>query len=259
MIARRAVLSRLLPRVAAILLCACLVASAAAAEQRAPSTRELVLPSLAPLVKRILPAVVTLQTTRRLVTEWLPIDPLAGFPDAPLTRDVETFGAGVIVDADLGLVVTSNHVIDKAETVTATLSDGRHVEARILAADPDDDIAALRISASGLTAVNLGETASLEVGDFVLAIGDALGVGHSVTFGIVSALHRSCPGIKNADLIQTDAMIDQGNSGGPLISLRGELVGINVARIGRGSGSGGFGFALPTSVIRTILASVRPD
>ncbi len=244
---------------AAILLSVWVLAPGARGEEQAPSARELMLPSLAPLVKRILPAVVTLRATRTLVTEWQTIDPMAGFPEAPFTREVETFGAGVIVDADLGIVVTSNHVVDKAATITATLSDGRHVEASILVSDPDDDIAALRVPAGGLTALSLGETASLEVGDFVLAVGNTLGVGHSVTFGIVSALHRTCPGIRNADLIQTDVMIDQGNSGGPLLSLRGELVGINVARIGRGSGSGGFGFAVPAGAIRTILASARPD
>ncbi len=259
MIARRTTLGVHLARIAAILLCACVLVPAVHGEERAPASRELALPSLAPLVKRILPAVVTLRATRTAVAEWRMVDPLAGFPEAPLTREVETFGAGVIADADLGLVVTSNHVVDKAEAIAATLSDGRRLEARTLAFDPDDDIAVVRIAAGGLTALSLGESAAFEIGDFVLAIGNALGVGHSVTFGIVSALHRSCPGIGNADLIQTDVMIDQGNSGGPLISLRGELVGINVARIGRGSGSGGFGFAVPAGAIRAILASARPD
>jgi S1-C subfamily serine protease len=252
MIARRTV--RILSQVAAILLAACLIAPAARAQDGAPA-----LPSLAPLVKRVLPSVVMLRATRPSATRWLPVDPLAGFPEAPLTREEEVFGAGVIVDAGLGLVATSNHVVERTDAITATLSDGRRIEAKLLASNADDDIAVLRISASGLSAVSLGDTASLEVGDFVVAIGDALGVGPSVTLGIVSALHRSCPGIGNADLVQTDAMIDQGNSGGPLISLRGELVGIDVARIGRGSGRGGFGFALPTGVIRRMLVQIRPD
>ena len=128
----------------------------------------------------------------------------------------------------------------------------------MLTTSPEDDLAVLRIPLRGITAVALATGQGPEVGDFVLAIGYPLGLGQSTTFGIVSGLHRSCPGIANADLIQTDASLDQGNSGGALLDIEGELVGINVARIGGANGRG-FGFAVPIEAIRTLLASMALD
>jgi S1-C subfamily serine protease len=129
------------------------------------------------------------------------------------------------------------------------------VEARLVVASRYDDLAILRIAPSGLAGVALADS-GVEVGDFVLTIGNPLGLGQSATFGIVSALHRACPGIENKDLILTDALIDRGDSGGALINMRGELVGINVARIGH-SDTGSFGFAVPANAIRGLLARAR--
>ena len=221
------------------------------AEQRALAAE---LPSLAPLVKRVAPAVVAVTSSRR-PPGWFSIDPGAGFPDAPLPQDLQVAGAGVIVNADLGLVLTSNHVIDNAEAISVTLADGRHFDATSVAHSDHDDLAVLRITPSQLTAVGFGDAKGVEVGDFVLALGNPLGGGLTTTFGIVSALHRTCPGVENSDLIVTDALIERGNSGGPLLNLRGELIGIMVARAGGSDGSGS-GFAIPLDAIQDLLATV---
>lgn len=226
-------------------------------EERAAALAEAALPSLAPLVKRVAPAVVAVTSSRR-PPGWFSIDPGAGFPDPPLPQELQVAGAGVVVNADLGLIVTSNHVVDNAEAVSVALADGRHFDATILAHSDRDDLAVLRIASSHLTAVGLGDSRGVEVGDFVLAFGNPLGGGQTATFGIVSALHRSCPGIGNTDLVVTDALIERGNSGGPLLNLRGELVGINVARAGDSDGAG-YGFATPAAAIRDLLATVRPS
>jgi len=212
------------------------------------------LPSLAPLVKRVAPAVVAVTSSRR-PPGWFAIDPGAGFPDAPLPQELQVAGAGIIVNADLGLVLTSNHVVDDAEAISVTLADGRHFDATSLAHSDHDDLAVLRITPSQLTSVGFGDAKGVEVGDFVLALGNPLGGGQTTTFGIVSALHRACPGIENSDLIVTDALIERGNSGGPLFNLRGELIGIMVARAG-GSDGTGYGFAIPLDAIRDLLARV---
>jgi S1-C subfamily serine protease len=216
-----------------------------------------VLPSLAPLVKRVAPAVVAVTSSRR-PPGWFAIDPGAGFPDAPLPQDLQVAGAGVIVNADLGLILTSNHVVDNAEAISVALADGRHFDATMLAHSDHDDLAVLKITPSHLTAVGLGDAKAVEVGDFVLALGNPLGGGQTTTFGIVSALHRSCPGIENNDLVVTDALIERGNSGGPLLNLRGELIGIMVARAGDSDGAG-YGFAIPADAIRQLLATVPAE
>jgi S1-C subfamily serine protease len=218
---------------------------------------EAALPSLAPLVKRAAPAVVAVTSSRR-PPGWFAIDPGGGFPDAPLPQELQVAGAGVIVNADLGLVLTSNHVVDNAEAISVGLADGRHFDATSLAHSEHDDLALLRIPPSNLTAVGLGDAKAVEVGDFVLALGNPLGGGQTTTFGIVSALHRSCPGIENSDLVVTDALIERGNSGGPLLNLRGELVGIMVARAGDSDGAG-YGFAIPLDAIRELLATVPTE
>lgn len=216
---------------------------------------EAALPSLASLVKRVAPAVVEVRSSRR-PPGWLAPDPGGGFPDAPLPQELRIVGAGVIVNADLGLIVTSNHVVDGAEAVSVALADGRRLEATVLVHSDHDDLAVLRIAPSHLTAVALGEADGVEVGDFVLALGSPLGGGQTTTFGIVSALHRSCPGVDNTDLIVTDALIERGNSGGPMLDLHGRLIGINVARESD-SGGAGYGFAVPADAVRELLATVR--
>jgi S1-C subfamily serine protease len=209
--------------------------------------------TLAPLVKRVLPSVVTVNAAKSTLAFQF-VDPAAGFPDGPLPRSLEARGAGVIADAAAGVIVTSNHVIDGADTITVDLSDGRSFEASIVEVDKDSDLAILKIAATGLVAAPLREGQAAEPGDFVLAIGAPLGLGHSVTFGIVSALHRSLPGIRNADLIQTDALFDHGNSGGPLFNLRGEVIGINTARVSEAVSDRGFGFAVPAGAVHVILS-----
>lgn len=248
--------SKLAMRVCALVVWALLAADPAYSEERRGNNPEVGLPTLAPLIKRVSPAVVSIASTKHVAGDRQTIAPGEGFPDAPLPQDLNVGGSGVVVDANLGLIVTANHVIEDAETTTVALSDGLRVDARLLATSRNDDLAILRVAASGLTELALSDPNSLEVGDFVVAFGNPLGLGQSTTFGIVSALHRSCPGIKNADLIVIDALIDRGNSGGALINTRGELVGINVARLHHSSAAG-FGFAVPASAVRALLARVR--
>lgn len=244
----------------AILLAIVVTQGAAQSGEPSPgaSQTEPSLPTLAPLVRRVSPAVVAVRATKPTAIDPGMVDPAAGFPEGPLPRERQIDGSGVIVDAERGLILTSHHVIDGAGTITATLADGRSAQAILLTTSKEDDLAVLRIPLRGVTAVTLAKGEGPDVGDFVLAIGYPLNLGQSTSFGIVSALHRPCPGIRNANLIQTDAALDQGNSGGALLNVQGELIGINVARIGRASG-GGFGFAVPIDAIRTILASVSLD
>jgi S1-C subfamily serine protease len=211
-------------------------------------------PTLAPLIKRISPAVVSILSTKHADHNPQPVDPIAGFPDPPLAESM--LGSGVILDAALGLVVTADHVVHDAETVTVVLTKNSRVDARIVAASTRDDLAVLKIAAPGLAEIALADSNNVEVGDFVLAIGNPLGLGQSTTFGIVSALHRSVPSIENEDLLSTDALIDQGSSGGALIDARGDLIGISVARHSR-SDAGGFGFAVPANAVRALLDQAR--
>ncbi|MGA7808057.1 trypsin-like peptidase domain-containing protein [Bradyrhizobium sp.] len=244
----------------AALLCVCLLAQPAWAGEGSIGSGSALPQTLAPLIKRVLPSVVGIHSTMRASSDDSEtVDQQGGgFPDAPPPRSLDVHGSGVIVDADVGLVVTSDHVIAHAEAMTATLSDGRQVAARLIASDPDNDVAILRIEANHLEAILMGDSDGLEAGDFVLALGDSLGLGQSATFGMVSGLHRSAPGLGGKDLVQTDVLIDRGNSGGPLLNLRGELIGINIARAGyAATGGGSFGFAVPTGAIRALLASVR--
>jgi Do/DeqQ family serine protease len=163
----------------------------------------------------------------------------------------------VVVDATRGLILTNNHVIEGADTVSVTLNDGRTFEAKPIGFDPDTDIAVIQISATGLTALPLADTSSLRVGDFVVAVGNPFGLGQTVTSGIVSAVGRSgLTGFGYQNFIQTDASINPGNSGGALVNLRGELVGINAASFNpRGSNAGniGLGFAIPGNLAREVM------
>ena len=220
------------------------------------------LPSLAPMLERATPAVVNIATRGRVV-ERSPLldDPIFrrffGVPDQPRERQTQGLGSGVIVDAAKGYVLTNNHVIDKAEEIVVTLNDGRSLPAKVVGADPATDLAVLAIEAKGLTAVPLGDSGRLRVGDFVVAIGNPFGLGQTVTSGIVSALGRSGLGIEAyEDFIQTDASINPGNSGGALVNLRGELVGINSAIISRTGGNVGIGFAVPTEIASSIMRQI---
>jgi S1-C subfamily serine protease len=212
--------------------------------------------TLAPLVRRLVQTVVSVKATRDTVMAYPSIDPGSGFPDGPLPLTVSIDGAGVVVEAELGLIVTSYHVVKDAGTIAIRLADGRQFDGHLTAADERSDLAVLRIEASGLTAASIGKSIETEPGDFVLAIGDPLGLGQSVTFGIISALHRTWPGIPGRDLIQIDVLLDRGSSGGPLFNLRGEIIGIVTARIGEKIVERSFGFAVPSAAIDRLLAQL---
>jgi len=222
------------------------------------------LPSLAPMLEKVTPAVVNIATrgvTKRRIEMPFSNDPFfQRFFDLPSIERIQqtsSLGSGVIVDAKNGYILTNNHVIKDAFEITVTLSDGREMLAEILGRDPDTDIAVLQVQAEKLTRVPFGDSSRLRVGDFVVAIGNPFGLGQTVTSGIVSALGRSGLGIESyEDFIQTDASINLGNSGGALVNLRGELVGINTAIFGGSNGSSGnigIGFAIPINMAQDIM------
>ncbi len=166
-------------------------------------------------------------------------------------------GSGVIVDARQGIVLTNHHVIKNAAQVIVTLKDRRQFPATLVGTDPATDIAVLKIDAQNLTALKLGDSDQLSVGDFVVAIGNPFGLGQTVTSGIVSALGRTGLNLEGyEDFIQTDASINPGNSGGALVNLRGELIGINTAIIGPSGGNVGIGFAVPVNMARAVMNQI---
>jgi serine protease Do/serine protease DegQ len=220
------------------------------------------LPSLAPMLQKTTPAVVNISTRGKvLVKSPLFSNPLFqryfNAPNVLSERETKSLGSGVIVDASNGYILTNNHVIEGALEITVTLRDGRSEKAEIIGRDPDTDIAVIKIKPGRLTDLKLADSARLRVGDFVVAIGNPFGLGQTVTSGIVSALGRSGLGIESfEDFIQTDASINLGNSGGALVNLRGELVGINTAILGGsdgGQGNIGIGFAIPINLARDIM------
>ncbi len=209
------------------------------------------LPSLAPMLKQVTPAVVNVMVKGRGQSQH-PFfnDPnfREFFGERAPEREVRGLGSGVIVDAAKGLVLTNHHVIAEADEIRIRLNDDREFEAELVGSDPDSDVAVLRIEADNLTAVPLGDSDKLEVGDFVVAIGNPFGLRQTVTSGIVSALGRSGLGNRYENFIQTDASINRGNSGGALVDLKGRLVGINTAIISTSGGSVGIGFAIPVKL-----------
>jgi serine protease DegQ len=217
------------------------------------------LPTLAPMLERTLPAVVNVSTRALVVESVSPLfdDPFFrrffDLPTQPRERQRQGLGSGVIVDAQKGLILTNNHVIQRADEIVVTLHDGRRFDAEVIGADPETDIALIRIDAEDLQALPFADSDDLRVGDFVVAIGNPFGLAQTVTSGIISALGRSGLGIDGfEDFIQTDASINPGNSGGPLVNLRGELIGINTAILARGGGNIGIGFAIPINMARMI-------
>ncbi|MGE0559989.1 MAG: Do family serine endopeptidase [Burkholderiales bacterium] len=227
-----------------------------------PATDARALPTLAPLVNQVTPAVVNISVVTRAPMEDNPLfrDPFFrrffNLPDRP-QRQEQAAGSGVIVDAARGYVLTNNHVIKDAEQVIVTLKDRRQFPAKLVGTDPGTDIAVLQISASRLSALRIGDSDALQVGDYVLAIGNPFGIGQTVTSGIVSALGRSGLSVEGyEDFIQTDASINPGNSGGALVNLRGELVGINTAIIGPAGGNVGIGFAVPSVMARAVMEQI---
>jgi Do/DeqQ family serine protease len=221
-------------------------------------------PSLAPMIRRVSPAVVTISVRgvrpRREGGDPLREDPLYNrfFRSLPgEDRDEQPFaaaGSGVIVDAGRGYILTNAHVVDHATGITVTLEDGRKLEARLVGADIPSDIAVVQVHARGLAQVRLGDSAKLAVGDFVVAIGNPFGLPDSASAGIVSGLRRSGLSPNHfEDYIQTDASINPGNSGGALVDLRGHLVGINTAILSGGGGNIGIGFAIPVDTAARIM------
>jgi len=221
--------------------------------------------SLAPLVKQVSPAVVNISTVGTVSSEVednpLFQDPrfrrFFGVPDQPQERETASLGSGVIIDAKEGYILTNHHVVDNATEITINLVDGRQFEATLIGSDKASDIAVLKTSETDLTDMPFADSNLLEVGDYVLAMGNPFGLGHTVTSGIVSAKGRS--GVLNRqsyeDFIQTDAAINRGNSGGALVNLQGELVGINTAILGPG-GNIGIGFAIPSTMIRSVMDQI---
>ena len=242
-------------------MCSFFVVSANAALPQEIDGEEL--PSLAPMLENVTPAVVNIATEGRVKQRQSPLfsDPFFRhffkIPDQPIERKTSSLGSGVIVDSKRGLVLTNNHVIANAVQITVTLRDGRQVEAEIVGADPETDIAVLKMTAENLTALTTTDSDDLRVGDFVVAIGNPFGLGQTVTSGIISALSRSGLGIEEyEDFIQTDASINPGNSGGALVNLRGELVGINTAIFSQSGASHGIGFAIPINLALQIMEQI---
>jgi len=225
------------------------------ASVRLPAEQMIGMPSLAALLNQIKAGVVTVTVRRSGPEKTSPqrLRRAASTRDLPAGRHTEATGSGVIIDAQKGLIFTNSHVIDGADDIIVTLADGREAPAKRVGADPSTDVAVIKMQAETLIALPTGDSDGLEVGDFVLAIGNPFRIGQTVTSGIISGLHRTNVGIgKYEDFIQTDAAIYPGNSGGALVNLRGELIGINTAFIGATNSNPGMGFAIPINMVRFI-------
>jgi len=227
-----------------------------------PAGTDSSLPTLAPMLDKVLPGVVSIAVSGHMRAEENPLlaDPFFrrffGLPEQqqPQEREFQAAGSGVIVDAARGYIVTNSHVVERAEEITVTLSDGRHLQAKRVGVDPATDVAVVQVPGDSLTALPLGDSDQLRVGDYVVAIGNPFGLEQTVTSGIVSALGRSGLGIEGFEsFIQTDASINPGNSGGALVNLKGELVGINAAIVGPSGGNIGIGFAIPINMAKSIM------
>lgn len=220
------------------------------------------LPSLAPMLQRTTPAVVNIATfTTYQVRNPLLEDPFFrrffNVPDQRRYRRTQSAGSGVVVDASNGFIVTNHHVVHRADEITITLSDGRSLKAQLIGSDPQVDLAVLKVAPEELTQIEFADSADLQVGDFVVAIGNPFGLSQTVTSGIVSALGRSGLGIEGyEDFIQTDASINPGNSGGALVDLYGRLVGLNTAILSPAGGNVGIGFAIPANMVRAIMTEL---
>jgi serine protease Do/serine protease DegQ len=253
------------PRVATLLAAAALalpLAMPAAAGTLPVAVNGQALPSLAPMLAKVSPAVVNISSTshRRVAVNPFFSDPIMrqffGLPAVPPSRELvqQSLGSGVIVNAKDGYILTNNHVIAGADDIKVTLTDGKSYTAKMIGADAQTDLAVIQIKAPNLVALPLADSSKLRVGDFVVAVGDPFGLGQSATSGIVSALQRQDlrrSGVQN--YIQTDASINPGNSGGALVNLDGELVGINSMILSPSGASAGLGFAIPTDLAAAVM------
>ena len=243
---------------------AIIIAKPVHAAAPAPVADAAPMPSLAPMVKRVSPSVVNI-ATRGTIKEQPGRNPLLDDPffrrffdtppdSKPRERQFQSAGSGVIVDAKNGYIITNHHVVENASEITITLLDNRSFTAKVIGSDEGADVAVLQAKQPNLIAMALGDSTRLEVGDYVVAIGNPFGLQHTVTAGIVSALGRT--GINPdgyEDFIQTDASINPGNSGGALVNLRGELIGVNSAILSRSGGNIGIGFAIPVNMVKGVM------
>jgi serine protease Do len=213
------------------------------------------------IARSVSPAVVNISTTKVVKRDTPPLadDPFFDFfnpfKDFKMPRKwrEQSLGSGVIVSPD-GLIITNNHVIEQADEIRVTLFDKRSFKARIIGADPKTDVAVVKIDSKDLPTIRWGDSDKLQVGEFVLAIGNPFGLSHTVTMGIISAVGRANVGIADyEDFIQTDAAINPGNSGGPLVNARGELIGLNTAIFSKSGGYQGIGFAVPSNMARLVI------
>jgi serine protease DegQ len=204
---------------------------------------------VAPLLKKLAPSVVSIEISGH-------VPPEAGAKKSE-TREIRGAGSGVIYDASQGFIITNNHVIEHAQQIAVTLTDGRELEAKRVGVDPDFDLAIIQVGAENLTAIPFADSRALQVGDFVLAISFPTGMGQTVTSGIVGGLHRNDVGIEQYEnFIQTDAAIYPGSSGGALVNLQGNLVGICTAFRGSRNNAPGMGFAIPVNMARSIADQI---
>ncbi|OXX65805.1 Do family serine endopeptidase [Vibrio sp. V03_P4A6T147] len=222
------------------------------------------LPSLAPMLEQVTPAVVSISVEGTQVSHQRLPEQFRFFfgPDFPIDQSQErpfrALGSGVITDADKGYVVTNYHVIDDADKIRVKLYDGREYDAELVGGDKMSDIALIKLKkAKNLTQIRIADSDKLRVGDFTVAIGNPFGLGQTVTSGIVSALGRSGLNLENFEnFIQTDAAINSGNSGGALVNLNGELIGINTAILGPNGGNVGIGFAIPSNMMKNLTEQI---
>lgn len=211
-------------------------------------------PSMNPMLKRTMPAIVNVYVQGELPPQRSPMMQPNENSGPNVGRRFQDVGSGVIIDAKHGLIVTNAHVVQYGQIIVVTLSDGRRFKARLIGADVPSDIALLKINAENLTEIAFADSSKAEVGDFVVAIGNPFGLlNQTVTSGVISALNRSDLGIEGYEnFIQTDAPINPGNSGGALVNVRGELVGINTAILSPRGGSIGIGFAIPSNMVNSV-------
>ncbi|MDY4314012.1 serine endoprotease DegP [Pectobacterium actinidiae] len=261
--------------------------TANAAESAASAASSGQLPSLAPMLEKVMPSVVSLYVeghTTSAGKEGIPpqLQPFFGenspfcqegspFQSSPMCQgegdddgqppqqeNFQALGAGVVINAEKGYVVTNSHVVDNADKIQVRLSDGRKYDGKVLGKDTRSDIALVQLKDfKNLTAIKVADSEQLRVGDYTVAIGNPYGLGETATSGIVSALGRSGLNIENYEnFIQTDAAINRGNSGGALVNLNGELVGLNTAILAPDGGNIGIGFAIPSNMVKSVVAQI---
>jgi len=218
------------------------------------------LPSLAPILEQVTPAVVNISVSGTKVSQQrIPeaFRPFFGPDSSGSKQPFQGLGSGVIIDAKQGYILTNNHVIADADEIQVMLKDGHEYDATLVGSDKSSDIALLQIKAKNLTEIKFADSDKLRVGDFTIAIGNPFGLGQTVTSGIVSALGRTGLQLENLEnFIQTDAAINSGNSGGALVNLRGELIGINTAILGPNGGNVGIGFAIPANMANNLVQQI---